>query len=124
MKSGAKNGKHGWVPHIASITSASNISVQLFQHMFRNQFRIAYSPDTSSHSHTLSISRFALLQSTSFLFTLTSTPKLSQSALHISEADYQWYQKFYSLRQNTASAIKVMQGKSSKASEDEVGEAE
>ena len=119
MKSGAKNGKHGWVLHIASITSASNISVQL--HMFHNQFRIVYSPDTSSHGHTLSISRFALLQSTSFLFTLTSTPKLSQSALHISEADYQW---FYSLRQNIASAIKVMQGKSSKASEDEVGEAE
>ena len=67
-KSGGKNGKHGWVPQIASITSASNLSVQLFQHMFRNQFRITYSPDTSNHGHTLPISHFALLQSSSFYF--------------------------------------------------------
>ena len=124
-KSGTKNGKHGWVPHITSIISASNISVQLFQHMFRNQFRIAYSLDTSSHGHTLSISHFALLQSTSFLFTLTCTPKLSHTALQISEADYQWYQNFHSLRQNIGSAIKVMQAKNLKTIiEDEVDEDE
>jgi hypothetical protein len=89
--------------------------------MFRNQFRITYSPDASSH--TLSISHFALLQSTSFLFTLTSIPKLSQTALQISEADYQWYQKFHSSRQNIASAIKVMRGKKA-LSEDEADEDE
>ena len=50
---------------------------------------MTHSPDA------ISISRFALLQSTSFLFTLTSTPKLFQMALQISEADYQWYQKFH-----------------------------
>ena len=120
-KSGGKNGRHGWVPHIASISSASNISVQLFQHMFRNQFRITHSPDASS---PISISRFALLQSTSFLFTLTSTPKLSQMALQISEADSQWYQKFHSLRQNIASAIVIsMRGKKA-LNEDEIDEDE
>jgi hypothetical protein len=92
--------------------------------MFRNQFRIAYSPDISSH--VLSISHFALLQSNYFLLlvvTLTSTPKLSQMALQISEANYQWYQKLHSSRQNISSAIKVMWGKKS-ISEDEVEEDE
>jgi hypothetical protein len=89
--------------------------------MFRNQFRIAYSPDASSH--TLQISHFALLPSTSFLSTLASTPKLSQTALQISEADYQWYQELHSSRQNIASAIKVMRGEKT-ISEDEVEEDE
>ena len=79
-------------------------------------------PDASS---PISISRFALLQSTSFLFTLTSTSKLSQMALQISEADYQWYQKFHSLRQNIASAIKVISMRGKKAlNEDEIDEDE
>ena len=44
-------------------------------------------------------------------------------ALQISEADYQWYQKFYSLRKNIGSAIKVMQAKNLKTIiEDEVDE--
>ena len=89
--------------------------------MFRNQFCITYSPDPSSH--TLSISHFALLQSTSFLFTLTSVPKFSQTAIQISEADYQWYQKLHLSRQNIASAIKVIRGKKN-VIEDEVGEDE
>ena len=38
LKSGGKNGRHGWVPHITSIASASNILVQLFQHCFAISF--------------------------------------------------------------------------------------
>ena len=90
-----------------------------FSTLFRNQFRITYLPDPSSH--TLSISHFALLQSTSFLVTLTSIPKFSQTAIQISEADYQWYQKLHSSRQNIASVIRGTQGKKT-IIEDEVGE--
>ena len=46
-------------------------------------------------------------------------------ALQILEADYQWYQKFHSLRKNIGSAIKVMQAKNLKTIiEDEVDENE
>ena len=46
-------------------------------------------------------------------------------ALQISEADYQWYQKFHSLRQNIASAIKVISMRGKKTlNEDEIDEDE
>ena len=75
--------------------------------MFRSEFRIAY----SSHGHTLSMLRtFYFKFAAKHLFSIYSD-QLSQTALHISEADYQWYQKFHSLRQNIASVVEVMQGK-------------
>ena len=81
-------------------------------------------PDASS---PISISRFALLQSTSFLFTLTSTPKLSQTESDGSTDFRSWLLESYinSSRQNIASAIKVISIRKKKAlNEDEIDEDE
>ena len=106
-KSGGKNGKHGWVPQVTSITSASNLAVQLFQPSFRNQFRIQH----IDASNALVIKRYALLQSTDFLFMLSTAPKISETFLQLREVDYERYRKFHSFRQNIGSAIKVMKGR-------------
>lgn len=87
-KSGSKNGKHG--QSLPLLTYPFN----LFNTCFATNF-------------VLLISHFALLQSNSFLLTLTSTPTLSQQ-LYIF---WKLITKASSLRQNIPSAIKVMQGK-------------
>jgi len=107
-KSGGKNGKHGWVAQVTSIASASNLAVQLFQPMFRHQFRIQH----TNISNSLVIKRYALLQSANFLFKFSTAPKISETFLQLMDLDYDWYRKFHSLRQNIASAIKVKGRKS------------
>jgi hypothetical protein len=42
---------------------------------------------------------------------LLTTPKISEVFLQLSDLDYERYRKFHSLRQNIASAIKVMIGR-------------
>ncbi|KAF8164695.1 hypothetical protein B0H34DRAFT_633518, partial [Crassisporium funariophilum] len=37
-KGGGNHGKHGWVKHVASITAASNIVIQVYQHHFGTKF--------------------------------------------------------------------------------------
>jgi hypothetical protein len=93
-----------------SLASASNLAVQLFQPMFRHQFRIQHI-DTSSNS--LVIKRFALLRSADFLSMLSTAPKISETFLQLNDLNYERYRKFYSFRQNIASAIKVMKGRKS-----------
>jgi len=75
--------------------------------MFRHQFRIQH----TNTSNSLVIKRFALLQSADFLFMLSTTPKISEMFLLLSDLDYERYRKFHSFRQNIASAIKVMKGR-------------
>ena len=75
--------------------------------MFRHQFRIQHI-DTSN---PLVIKRFALLQSADVLFMLSTTLKISETFLQLSDPDYEKYRKFHSFKQNIASAIKVMKGR-------------
>jgi len=42
---------------------------------------------------------------------LSTTPKISEMFLLLSDLDYERYRKFHSFRQNIASAIKVMKGR-------------
>src|SRR6267154_5030923 len=67
-KSGGKNGKHGWVPQVATITSASNIAIQVFQSLGHRRFRVSHSTTASN----LCIKRFRLLASAYFLCALTN----------------------------------------------------
>ena len=77
--------------------------------MFRHQFRIQH----ANTSNPLIIKRYALLQSANFLFKLSTAPKISETFLQLMDLDYEWYQKLHSLRQNIASAIKVLKGRKS-----------
>ena len=113
-KSGAKNGKHGWVPSVTSIAAASNVGVQLFQQLYRNQFRIFHESPGSPR-----IKKYSLIESSFFLCTLSNLPKLAPGeTLQLSDSDYAFYGKLVSLRQNILSAIKVMKGKVSKKEEE------
>ena len=78
-KSGGKNGKHGWVAQVTSIASASNLVIRLFRPMFRHQFRIQY----TNAFNSLAIKRYALLQNTNILFMFSTTPKISETFLHL-----------------------------------------
>jgi hypothetical protein len=42
---------------------------------------------------------------------LSTTPKIAEMFLLLSDLDYERYQKFPSFRQNIASAIKIMKGR-------------
>jgi hypothetical protein len=114
-KSGGKNGKHGWVPSVTSIAAASNIGVQLFQQVYRNQFRIFHESSGSPR-----IKKYALIQSSFFLCTLSNLPKLALGGtLQLSDLDYTFFGTLMSLKQNILSAIKVMKGRVSKKEEEE-----
>ena len=84
FKSGSKNGKHGWVPSVMSIAAASNIGVQLFQQVYRNQFWIFHESPGSPR-----IKKYTLIESSFFLFTLSNLPKLALGGtLQLSDPDY------------------------------------
>ena len=111
-KSGGKNGKHGWVPSITSIAAASNVGMQLFQQVYRNQFQNFHESSGSPR-----IRKYALIQSSFFLCTLSDLPKLTQGlggTLQLSDRDYTFFGTLMTLRQNILSAIKVMKGRVSK----------
>ena len=113
-KSGGKYGKHGWVPSVTSIAAASNIGVQLFQQVYRNQFRIFHESPGSPR-----IKKYALIPSSFFLCTLSNLPKLALGGtLQLSDPDYTFFGKLMSLQQNILSAIKVMKGRTSKKDEE------
>ena len=102
-KSGGKNGKHGWVPSVTVIAAASNVGVQPFQQVYRNQFRIFHESPGSPW-----IKRYALIQSSYFLCTLSNLPKLALGGtLQLSDPDYIFWEI-------SISAIKVMKGRVSK----------
>ena len=60
-------------------------------------------------SNSLVIKQYALLQSASFLFKLSTPLKISEAVLQLMDIDYEWYRKLHSFRQNIASAVKVIQ---------------
>ena len=60
------------------------LAVQLFQPMFRHQFRIQHTNTVNS----LLIKRYALLQSANFLFMLFAVPKFSETFLQLGDVDY------------------------------------
>jgi hypothetical protein len=117
-KSVGKNGKHGWVSSVTSITAASNVGVQLFQQVYQNQFQNFHESSGSPR-----IKKYALIQSSFFLCTLSDLPKLSQGlgggTLQLSDRDYTFFGTLMTLRQNILSAIKVMKGKVSKKNGEE-----
>ena len=114
-KSGGKNGKHGWVPSVTVIAAASNVGVQLFQQVYRNQFRIFHESPGSPR-----IKRYALIPSSYFLCTLSNLPKLALGGtLQLSDPDYIFFGRLTSLRQNIISAIKVMKGRVSKKDDED-----
>ena len=83
------------VAQVTSIASASNLAVQLFQAMFRDQFRIQHTNTPKS----LVIKKYALPQSENFLFVLFTAPKVSETFLQLRDLYYEWYRNFHSLRQ-------------------------
>jgi hypothetical protein len=92
-KSGGKNGKHGWVPSVTSIAAASNVGVQLFQQVYRNQFRIFHESSGSPR-----IKKYALLEGSYFLCTLSNLPKLAPGgALQLSDPDFFFFGRLMSL---------------------------
>jgi hypothetical protein len=113
-KSGGKNGKHGWVPSVTSIAAASKFGVQLFQQVYRNQFRVQIFHESSGSPR---IKKYALIQSSFFFRTLSDLPKLTQGlggTLQLSDSDFTFFGILMTLRQNILSAIKVMKGRISK----------
>ena len=61
------------------------------------------------------LEKYALIQSSSFLCTLSNLPKLTLlglgGTLQLSDRDYTFFGNLASLRQNILSAIKVMKGR-------------
>ena len=102
------------VPSVTSIAAASNIGVQLFQQVYRNQFRIFHESPGSPR-----IKKFALIQSSFFLCTLSNLPKLALGGtLQLSDPDFTFFGRLTSLTQNILSAIKVIKGRTSKKDEE------
>ena len=64
------------------------LAVQLFQPMFRHQFRIEHTNIVNS----LLIKRYALLhwQSADFLFMLFAVPKISETFLQLGDVNYEF----------------------------------
>ena len=72
------------IPSVTVIAAASSVSVQLFQQVYRNHFRIFHESPGSSR-----IKRYALIQSSYFLCTLSNLLKLALGGtLQLSDLDY------------------------------------
>jgi len=113
-KSGGKNGKHGWVPNASCVSAISYAPMQVFEHMFNQQFRAI-----PRATHCLQLSKFVLLPSSSFLCTLDRAPRTLLTNLEISSTDYQ---RFLILRrqvQNIVSALKSLNGRKRKEAPEE-----
>ena len=64
--------------------------------------------------------KYALIQSSFFLCTLSILPKLALGGtLQLSDQDYTFFGRLVSLRQNILSAIKIMKSRASKKDEEE-----
>jgi hypothetical protein len=116
-KSGGKNGKHGWVPQVTTITSASNIAIQVFQSLGHRRFRVSHSTMASN----LCIKRFRLLASAYFLCALTNVPKFynSDTFLEISEDDARTFSDLLIHQQHVISAVKASIGRKKEAEDNE-----
>lgn len=77
-RDGAKNGKHTWVASVKNIGLASYISMQLFEHISRNQFRAILRRMMFLGTYT-----FAHLSSDQFLRHLPGTHQLSPDGNHL-----------------------------------------
>ena len=98
-----------------SIAAASNIGVQLFQQVYRNQFWIFHESPRSPR-----IKKYTLIESLFFLCTLSNLPKLALGGtLQLSDPDYIFLGKLMFPKQNILSAIKVMKGRVSKNDNEE-----
>ena len=64
------------IPSVTVIAAASNVGVQLFQQVYRNHFQIFHESPGSPR-----IKRYALIQSSYFLCTLSNLPKLALGRL-------------------------------------------
>ena len=98
-----------------SIAAASNIGVQLFQQVYRNQFWIFHESPRSPR-----IKKYTLIESSFFLCTLSNLLKLALGGtLQLSDPDYIFLGKLMFLKQNILSAIKVMKGRVSRNDNEE-----
>ena len=81
----SKEKQEAWMGNAGHIQDASMTPSNLA--MFRHQFRIMIQHTNASNS--LVIKRYALLQSASFLFMLSTTPKFSETFLLLMDLDYE-----------------------------------
>ncbi|TFK33481.1 hypothetical protein BDQ12DRAFT_670188 [Crucibulum laeve] len=118
-KSGGMNGKHGWVPQVTTITSASNIAVQLYQNVSRSRFRTFQ----SAGKNNIQIKKYGLISGVQFLCILAAAPKLfnDETFLEISESDIGMYGSLTISKEHISAAIKIFKGRKYDET-DEVGE--
>ncbi|KAJ7828434.1 hypothetical protein B0H13DRAFT_1656272 [Mycena leptocephala] len=103
-KTGGKNGKHAWVSDCSSITAASNIPMQVYEHMSGGrQFRTV-----SQALQHLSVPQFALVPSTSFLCLLSSAPEPINAGLRLSVSDSAHFKTINGRSADIATAVKSL----------------
>jgi hypothetical protein len=103
-KTNGKNAKHAWASDAENICATSYLAIQVFEHMFRHQFRAALQDFTF-----LQAKRFVLLRPSAFLCTLDHEPRslMEGGNLVISEGDVHRYTE---LKNNFAVIFGVVQG--------------
>lgn len=84
-KGGGKNGKYGWVPKVDSITAASYIPVQVYEHTIGRKF-CATTQAALLRGRKKS---YAFVQPTAFLCSTRSLPKAITADLEASVEDMQ-----------------------------------
>jgi hypothetical protein len=122
-KGGGKGGKHGWVASVPSITAASNIVIQVYQHQgFGGKFF-----DTPMSMHAFpQLHCFDIIPSSAFLCVLHAAPSTVERGLQISAHDYEIFKDLNSKREKIATAMKAFKKRpranNGNDSDDEVAE--
>jgi hypothetical protein len=104
-KGGGKNGKHGHVEKVDSVTLISYAFLQVYDHLRAMQF-VARPVD-----QTLEMSRFAHIPSSDFICTLQDVPSVVAGGLKLSAQDHATFQE---LRRDEKKIISVMKKRRSR----------
>ncbi len=121
-KGGGKYGRNGWVSEIESVSAASNIAVQVYDHTFGRQF----CGSTSQGMSRCRKKSYALIDSHLLLCKTRNPPRPVAGDLQVSPEDVQEYSRLQAVLPTLLAAVKELKKKQSKktAPEDDDDEEE